>query len=353
MKIKLIFTVLFFICMTSFLISCSDSSKNNNKDNSSDTVIVSEPDIDKIIENLDKKHEDKIYGNFSDEVGNRNDDEKKETEGGKNDDFQYSIEIKGIGKYEKISPVSIREISQYTMNTLDIQLVGFSDDSKFLIYELSSKFYVMDLYQEDMENSVIFESTSKEAAKSYVESSIQDLLNYDLSINEYIKNNLFWFTVDKFSSEGKKGFYVSLYSINSNVKFSIFSRRIDEMDKMGNISEIDIYFSPDRGWAVIHPFFDEYNYDYGFLIVNIREHYSKVLKKEAINNYNEGDYKTSLTKYRQSLFLAPGTPETYYNCAVLIKSLDKKESEYMPFVKKAILLNSKLIPRAKKDGFIE
>jgi len=221
------------------------------------------------------------------------------------------------------------------------------------VFELSSEFFVMDLYEDTFEDSIIFESTSKEAAKGYVGSEVQDLWSYDLSINENIKNNLFWFIVDKFANQEKKGFYIALYSADSDVKFSIFSRKIDNIDQMGNISEVDIYFSPDKGWAVLHPFFEEYNYDYGFVIVNIRENYSKILKKEAINKYNEGDYKSSLTKYRQSLYLSPGTPETYYNCAVLLKNLNKKESEYLPFVKKAILLNSNLIPRAKKDGFIE
>ncbi len=340
-------TLLVGLCILLILVSCNDYNDLNAENPEEESYIIPDSDMEKLIDNINRMQDEKIYSSFI-----KNEDDVNPNITDNKDDYQYGVSIAGYESYQDYNPMSVKDISKLSTGVWDVKFIGFSANSKYMLYELGSEFYIMDLYQKDKDNTIAYKTDDKQEAKAYSKGGFIETYHYDKNKDLFLKNDYFHFRVDRYQTETRKGFYVSIYDVNSkDDEYLIYSSTSGWAASLGDVNDYDVYFSPDNSWAVIQPYFDDYVYDYGFILINVRREYSKLLKKQAIDNYRNKKYQDALTKYRQSIQLYPATAEMFYDCAVLMKKLDMED--YPIFARKAVSLKpSKYSTKAVKDGLL-
>ncbi len=328
----------------------------NNDDNTNKVVLANE-EVNKIIARINSECDKDLYVAFEDSKYNDKTSQKNKSK----DDFNYGLEIAEYKPYTHYSKMSCMEISKFTIGEWkEVSFVGFSTDSMYMVYQLGSDYYVKYLYSKSKDTGrkrvrtdFAYECSSKQEAIESV-GDIVEVYNYDTKKDESLKKNNINLRVSEYAGEEKNGFYISIYDVkNKKYERLIYSKKLSKKAKpLGKVKRFDLYFTPDKSWAVVHPYFDNCNYDYGFFLVNIRREYSEILKIQAIDNYKLKKHEEALTKYRQCIQLYPAAAEIYYDCATLMKMLGLPN--YSKFAEKAVKLKpKKYSDRAYKDGLIK
>jgi hypothetical protein len=331
-----------------FIMACGTYNRQmNDITEEGESYILPDKEMEHLIKQMDIIQEKKIYSAF---LPSKPDEEPLLDES--YDSYPYGLTIAGYEPYKAYNTTGVKNISKFSTGVWDVKFIGFSADSKYMLYELGSEYYVMDLYPEDKGKTIAYKTRDKQEAKAYSEAGFIETYNYDEEADQYLKSDFFWFRVDRYQTETKKGFYVSIYDVNSTeYEYLIFSSTSGWAASLGDVSDYDFYFSPDKSWVVVQPYFADYVYDYGFILINVRKEYAKLLKKQAIDRYRSKQYEGSLTRYRQAIQLYPGTAEMFYDCAVLMKRMGM--ADYPIFAEKAVSIKpSKYSKKAVKDGLL-
>lgn len=342
------FMLILFIMLIFIVQSCTNEIVNDSELEKG--IVFADENMKNLIKELYKEQESKIFENPE-----KNKDVIKDIIEEEETEYKFGIPLSSFPEYQTSGPIDKKEISVFSLKKMaNIQFIGFSKNSRYLVYKVDNTYYIMDLNEKNTNRNIVFKDSNLDVIKEYLEKDLIDVWEYDKTINNYLRENYFWFKVATFKSQAKSGFYISMYGVESKKEFTIFSRKLSSIDEMKKTKKFDVFFSSNKEWLVIHSMFSYYNSDFGFVLINIRKQFAKLLREEAVDEYKKYNFETSLLKFRQSIYLDPEYSKiesVYYDCAVLMKKLNK--SGYSLFVEKAISLNSqKYKKKAVEDGLI-